>query len=61
MLSNVLTQLNQNIRLSIMEGAKSNVIDVSLLCRNQKEADTLQISHALHDFLQIAGKITIMT
>ena len=46
----VLTQLNQNIRLSIMEGAKSNGIDANLLCSNQEEADTLLISHALHVF-----------
>ena len=46
-----------------MEGAKSksNGIDASLLCSNQEEADTLLISHALHGFFQIAGKITIMT
>ena len=63
MLINVLTQLNQNIYLSIIEGAKSksNGIDASLLCSNQEEADTLLISHALHVFFQIAGKITIMT
>ena len=60
---NVLTQLNQNIRLSIMKGAKSNGIDASLLCSYQEEADTLLIFHAIHAihvFFQIAGKITIM-
>ena len=44
-----------------MEGAKSSGLDASLLCSNQEEADTLLISHALHVFFQIAGKIAIMT
>ena len=44
-----------------MEGAKFNGIDASLLCSNQEEADTLLISHGLHVFFQIAGKIAIMT
>ena len=45
----------------IMEDAKSNGIDASLLCSNQVEADKLLISHALRVFFQIAGKITILT
>ena len=44
-----------------MGGAKSNGIDASLLWSNQEEADTLIISHALHVFFQIDGKINIMT
>ena len=56
MLINVLTQISQNIRFSIMEGAKFNGIDASLLCSNQEEADTLLISHALHVFFKLLVK-----